>query len=60
MTQEEKDIIVSASNVIYFLSQITHGIAAGKRKDLIFKDFLNANDHYQFLERRINKYNKSK
>lgn len=43
------DAIATASNVIRFLSALTHGLATGKRVDLLDADFQNAKDHFEIL-----------
>lgn len=43
------DPLATSSNVIRFLSAFNHGLATGKRVDLLEADFQNAKDHFDIL-----------
>jgi hypothetical protein len=53
MDYNEKSVIMSANNAIYFLSRVSHGIAAGRRYDLIEEEFKNAECYLTSLKENL-------
>jgi asparagine synthetase A len=50
--------ITSAANMSMFLATLIHGLANGKRHDLIERDFREVQDHMQYLTKDMNELNK--